>query len=257
MLKKLIKHEFLATYRILLLLHGFMLLAAFIGRFFVNSFFNKHLPEGAFVLFIISYIAIISIMAYGTFLFIAARFYKSLFTDEGYLTFTLPVTNSQLLLSKTISGALWSLLDMIVMYLSVAITFATPYVLSKFNMIQTELEAELQITVFKFIITMFTLSIVGCISGTLMLYVSVSIGQLFTKHRLLGAVVTYFVISFIIQIIVTASMLLSGMIPIGQEIAMGPYLSFTFNMSTISGIILAIISYVITYYVMNKKTNLN
>ncbi len=36
-----------------------------------------------------------------------ARFYKNLFTDEGYLTFTLPVTRSSILFSKTLNSFIW------------------------------------------------------------------------------------------------------------------------------------------------------
>lgn len=35
------------------------------------------------------------------------RFYKNFFTDEGYLTFTLPVSRRQLMLSKVINAMIW------------------------------------------------------------------------------------------------------------------------------------------------------
>lgn len=38
------------------------------------------------------------------------HFYKSLVTDEGYLTFTLPVKANRILLSKVLNGALWHLI---------------------------------------------------------------------------------------------------------------------------------------------------
>ncbi len=38
------------------------------------------------------------------------HFYKSLVTDEGYLTFTLPVKPSAILLSKVINGIIWQLI---------------------------------------------------------------------------------------------------------------------------------------------------
>lgn len=41
-----------------------------------------------------------------TLVLIFVRFYKNFFSDEGYLTFTLPVTRRQLLLSKVLSGTL-------------------------------------------------------------------------------------------------------------------------------------------------------
>ena len=42
-----------------------------------------------------------------TIILIFARFYKHFFTDEGYLTFTLPVKRSTLFLSKTVNAMIW------------------------------------------------------------------------------------------------------------------------------------------------------
>ena len=40
-------------------------------------------------------------------LLIYVRFYKNFFTDEGYLTFTLPTTRSKMLFSKTLNAFIW------------------------------------------------------------------------------------------------------------------------------------------------------
>lgn len=42
------------------------------------------------------------------------RFYKSKFTDEGYLTFTLPVSSSQIFLSSLTNMLIWSLITAVV-----------------------------------------------------------------------------------------------------------------------------------------------
>lgn len=42
-----------------------------------------------------------------TMILVFVRFYKHFFTDEGYLTFTLPVKRSTLLFSKTLNAAIW------------------------------------------------------------------------------------------------------------------------------------------------------
>lgn len=42
-----------------------------------------------------------------TVILIFVRFYKHFFTDEGYLTFTLPVKRSTLFLSKTVNALIW------------------------------------------------------------------------------------------------------------------------------------------------------
>lgn len=39
------------------------------------------------------------------------RFYRNFYTDEGYLTFTLPVSRKTLLLSKTVNAFIWTVLS--------------------------------------------------------------------------------------------------------------------------------------------------
>lgn len=42
-----------------------------------------------------------------------SRFYKNLFTDEGYLTFTLPVSRNKIHLAKTLNTVIWSVYQVI------------------------------------------------------------------------------------------------------------------------------------------------
>ncbi len=57
------------------------------------------------------------------------RFYKNFFTDEGYLTFTLPVKRSTLLLSKLASGIIWMLASgtVVILGLTAAFTIAPSF----------------------------------------------------------------------------------------------------------------------------------
>lgn len=60
-----------------------------------------------------------------TFVIVLVRFYQNLFTDEGYLTLTLPVTAVQQLTSKLLAGIIWMVIDGVVMLIcSSAMTFA-------------------------------------------------------------------------------------------------------------------------------------
>ncbi len=52
------------------------------------------------------------------------RFYKHFFTDEGYLTFTLPVSRKTLLLSKTLNAFIWTLLHVFLTVIAVIIFIA-------------------------------------------------------------------------------------------------------------------------------------
>ena len=51
-------------------------------------------------------------------LWVNRNFYKKFFTDEGYLTFTLPVSKKTLLLSKTINAIIWFCLQGLVTFIS-------------------------------------------------------------------------------------------------------------------------------------------
>lgn len=49
-----------------------------------------------------------------TAVFLIMRIYRSMFSDEGYLTFTLPVKNSSVIDAKILSGAIWSFITIAV-----------------------------------------------------------------------------------------------------------------------------------------------
>ena len=63
----------------------------------------------------------VSIMVY-------VRYFKHLFTDEGYLTFTLPVSRKQILFSKTVNAFVWNVLSYAVLFVCIAmcVVVSTP-----------------------------------------------------------------------------------------------------------------------------------
>jgi hypothetical protein len=56
-----------------------------------------------------------------TLFLIARHYYTNIYSDEGYLTMTLPATINQQIISKLISGFIWILINGLVMLLSLAI----------------------------------------------------------------------------------------------------------------------------------------
>ena len=100
MLVKLMKYEFRATARLFLSAYGIFAALLVIDRLSISSLlflsstnleFAKLLSAGAvFVLCILTVLAIFTLF-FCPVLFSAIRFYRSTATDEGYLTFTLPV----------------------------------------------------------------------------------------------------------------------------------------------------------------------
>ena len=60
-----------------------------------------------------------------TFIIGIVRFYKNLFTGEGYLSFTLPVTPGQQLFTKALVSFLFSVITIIVILVSSIIAMGT------------------------------------------------------------------------------------------------------------------------------------
>ena len=90
MLSRLMKYEMRSQSRLLLPLHALLLLASILGRFFITGKIYERVPTVVFIILITLYLFSLVGISTGTQLFISVRFYQSLFSDEGYLAFTLP-----------------------------------------------------------------------------------------------------------------------------------------------------------------------
>ena len=142
MLKKLYKYDWKSVSMLLLILHGVLLAYSVIGRLAIviagnfaarsGSSFDTHvsLSTTIFGMGAVAYVTIYVIFIIGiilaTIFYLAARMQKSLFSDEGYLTNTLPVTPDKLLWSKILIFWTWSVIDFLCVALSIFILFSYP-----------------------------------------------------------------------------------------------------------------------------------
>ena len=110
MLTKLISHEWKDTFKVpaLLLTITVLLSAASLVYFSVadQASVGTDLNVRNFVLYI-AYILILSGLSMILTIYFAIRFYKNLYTDEGYLMHTLPVKPWMLIVSKLTIGTIW------------------------------------------------------------------------------------------------------------------------------------------------------
>ena len=136
MLKKLYKYDWKSVSMLLLVLHGVLLAYSIIGRLAIAIAENFSSGAGTdidtpaslsttiFGMGAVAYILIYAIFIVGivlaTILYLAVRMQKSLFSDEGYLTNTLPVSSDKLLWSKI----LWN--DFLCVALSILILVSYP-----------------------------------------------------------------------------------------------------------------------------------
>ena len=148
MLIKLIKYDLRSLNRFLIILHGFLLLMTIFLRIFITGQIHLSTDTDGFLfgLAIVMYTLLITGITFGTSIVIVVRFYRNLFSDEGYLSQTLPVTPGQHLLAKTISGSIWAMIDYVFILASLYIGIATPAFMELFYENQGELMKELGFT---------------------------------------------------------------------------------------------------------------
>ncbi len=215
MLKKLLKYEWKATARYFLPVYGLLFAMAAASRISwlfseIDSVWNRVVE----VTLLMGYIFLFAGVFVATFIVIAYRFYKNMFTDEGYLTFTLPVSIKDLLLSKTIIAFVWTILSTIIAILSIMILMLG-YVqfgslfqeLGEFwNELMRAMDAYAPHSwlVATEVLLLIILSLIGWV---LKIYASFAVGQLTGKHKILLAVGAYFGFGVVEQFLGTALLL--------------------------------------------------
>lgn len=125
MLKKLLKYDFNSIFKYWWIGALTTFILSFVGTGCISiNCSPKDFPEPVYVFSTIGIVLVVlsfSAFALMTALLVYIRFYKHFYSDEGYLTFTLPVKRYQLLTSKLISGSVATLLTALVTLINGAI----------------------------------------------------------------------------------------------------------------------------------------
>ena len=178
-------------------------------------------------------------MSISTLILIIRRFKGSVYERQGYLTLTLPVSEHQIILAKLLGAFLWSLLSAVVFILSIYIFLVTvdPQIIDVY-MIRYFFGHYLDS------IGLFLISyIFSTVAGILCIYLSISIGQLFNEYRTALAVVAYIVIQTIL-----------GFITLNLRIDFD--YNWTISFEILKDLILSVVFYLGTYYILKNKVNL-
>jgi hypothetical protein len=177
-----------------------------------------HLLEVATVLLFMIFVGIMIACVITVFVLMVRRFYTSFFTDEGYLTFTLPVTVDCHLLTKTVSMLIWNFISYLAIAISFGILFLGIYIsvpdffaIDEWTKQYLEKFFEQVGDIFGGAIAFGIIqSIVSTIASCLLLYFSIAVGcMLAKKHKIIACIASYFIISSIVSEIIT---IVSGII---------------------------------------------
>ena len=216
MLGKLLKHEFWATSRAMVPIYAGSLILALINRLLMSISFGDNFhavsPHGGVFttvltsVFIFLFVIVMAAIPVTTAIFIIRRFYTHLLKDEGYLTHTLPVGIDGLLWSKLIPAFSWAAASAVVMFFSIVILLGGIPFLDYFREFLPSMREVLgylggyRLSIFLTIIILILLSF----NWILHFYISLSIGQLANRRKILAAIGVYFGIYFASSIVTTA-----------------------------------------------------
>lgn len=269
MYSKLLKYDWRATRGMLGLLCVICLGAALAGggtmRYLVWA--SEQSPEPT-LLIVVNVMAMIACMlsiavcgAAGLFLY-TWRFYKSRFTDEGFVTFTLPVTTHQILLSSLLNTVIGMVLLCLTIFLCVPLWLLVGFsgvedffptlweLLPQIPQMFSEIFRKEEM---KYFWTMLVNIPVGFLSQIVMLMLSVTIGSVIAKkHKILAAVGCYYGINLVISFI-------TGIFSLAAALAAGTDSRYLLGLFGGNGIIILIVAlggYFLMHFLADKKLNL-
>lgn len=266
MLKKLFCAEWKAVSKWLLPLHLLLIIITIMGKIILSTGILEN--QGFVVIsFLLTTFYVISIIACTilTMVLLVMRFYKSLFTDEGYLTFTLPVKSHQLIISKLSTATIWILIDGFLVILSLCILLFNRNSFMEMIDHLPEINNGLKI-MFGFsgigaVLFLILYTVCCTIYSIMMFYVSICIGQLMIKHKVLGSILSYIGIYMIIQTLSSIALFIFGfmsadMVNMSEAEILKIY-HLIFPLSFVCFAFVSGIFFIISNHIMKYKVNLD
>ena len=246
MLGKLLKYELKSNVRTFLPLYGAILIVVLVVRFSIAAQISGLVATTASLVLFALFVAL-GVM---TIIMIVQRFSKNLLSNEGYLMFTLPVSCTNLILSKLISAVIWTFFSGIVAILTFLLLafdadliFYFRMTFGNFGKFLDTLQAKEYLMVAEFLFSCLFIYV----SFVMSVYASLAAGQIsiFHKHRSLVSLAA-FVVLLIVDFNLSSALM--SLIPTTAV----SYLTFAAVYSAVSSVAL----FILTEYLLRRHLNL-
>lgn len=253
MLGKILKYDLKSMARSLLPLYAALIIMAAMLRL-LDLLADKITLVGIIYSFMMVLFVVLMIGAlFYTFFIAIKRYYKNLFSDEGYLTHTLPVSNNSLLISKIISSFIYLIITSAAMLLALVIAIDTSKVFEVFNQGIDMMATAMAVSNSTIIIFALLFIAIGYMSYIMMVFAGISLGQSHNSNKLVFSVVWsigLYYASQIISVIFLGIMALSnpGFIDaLNQDIPTPDIMKQIIMFSFVSSLSLMVIYYIISH----------
>ena len=273
MLRKLMKHEFRATGRIMLPLFLILLVTAVGANFSVRGMLDtgSRFLNVLGALLVMAFVIAIMGVCVMSMVVMVQRFYKNLLQDEGYVMMTLPVSVHQHIWSKLIVSAVWFALTLVVVCLACLIMAFDVELVQQiaagfrelFQEIYRNLSTYYAINGTAIVAEFLVLCFVGCCAMCLQFYAALAIGHSFPNHKMAWSVLWFFLTLFIMQFLGGMGIML-----LDESWFHHLLLGWTDNISAMASVHLGMVTvilgevvygavfYILTTYFLKKRLNL-
>ena len=275
MLGKLLKYDLKSIFRYWWIAGISSLVLSFFGGGCITLLKSERtLPDfiyGITILALVLIIIGIAVFSILTMILILVRFYRNLFTDEGYLTFTLPVKRSELLNSKLITSLIFMFSTVIICFIDIAIMLGIGFAEEIFTKEFLETVRDIVNHIIDavgfygilYIIEIIALLVLSVLFSTLFIYICITFASIITKKaKVITAIGIYYaansIFSFGLQIFY-----LFGMQSLVKWFGVLPTDSLNLTVTLVLlGLIffMAVICsmlYALQYWMLDRKLNLN
>ena len=276
MILKLFKYDFMNIGKKLIPFYIAALVIGVINRFLLlTSNISRMEREGNFLAMFGSpflyaaYFLVIMGIFFMTVFIIISRYSSSIYGNEGYLTNTLPLNPSQIILAKLINFLIWILISYFIIFVSLFILFPFDFFLRNVIYEPEFYEGLKKLTKLIFsskygflFALQFIYNFFSHIQNILMLFLSVAIANLFKSYKVVAGVIAFFLISTVFSFI--ASIIsFSVMENVNLFEMYGEFNPIVYNslknaniMSIIYSIVSSIILFFIIHYLHTHNLNL-
>ena len=196
---------------------------------------------------VLLYEVILIVTAIGMNIYIGVRFYKTMYSGIGYFTNTLPLKKHEIILSKIIPAAIAQTIVNLMIIVSGVIIFCGFIFATMLNGMGIVLG----------IVFGCLFAIIQIVSNTLLLFLAVSIGQLFNSYKILMSVIIFIVMNVGLNAVDGIINMVTGALVHGIFMhSPGVYSIITMILIGTKNIIIAVIAYAISYRILRDKLNL-
>ena len=259
MFAKLLKHEWKATWGILGMLSLCALGAGVVGAVMLRLLIdaaetNQNNPLNAISPSVLMFV-LLGLMVYsvGGSILLYFRFYKNKFTDEGYLTFTLPAKSWEIFLASLVNILIWSVIIGLVVCVSVGLILVLGLGNLVKNIFPADAWQQLLESVDGEVILNLAMNAVNAVSNVVVIMACITLGAVAAKkHKLLAAVGFYYAASTVrntVSTIVMASTMESAQ-------TFGEVMTVSSVSNGIIGVLLGVGGFFLSVYLMDHKLNL-